>query len=47
MCVFVGGGGLEGKGKVFPVHFVKVHRGSVGIAPLILNTRTEGGEYIN
>jgi hypothetical protein len=35
----------KGKGKVFPVHAVKAYRGSGGIAPPILNLRTNGGQW--
>jgi len=27
----------KGKGKVIPVYNIKVYRGSIGVAPLILN----------
>ena len=33
----------SGKGKVFLGHSTKAHRGSRGIAPLILNLSVDGG----
>lgn len=35
----------KGKGKVFSVHAVKAYRGTRGIVPLILNLRTNGGQW--
>jgi hypothetical protein len=36
----------KGKGEVFPVYAMNAHRGSRGIAPLILDLRTDGGQWL-